>query len=116
MIARVFGNDHGAGDRIDAVRVPLQGRIPEALRVVLPAGGKADRGRCGIAREGEREAHFGDAAVGGATLALELERLRGRDTRGGEVARVGSGVVAFQYQEREPFPGREESSIEGAEQ
>ena len=83
---------------------------------MLPAGRKADQGSAGIAREGERESHLELAAVGRPALALELQRRRGRDPGGGEIARVGARVMAFQHQEGEPFPALEKGLVEAAEQ
>ncbi len=116
MIARILGHDHGARDRACAIGMLLQCRIPKILRVVLPAGRKADGGSAGIPREGERESHFELAAIRRAALALELQGLRDRDPGGAEIARVSVGITAFQYQEGEPLLFLEKNAVEGAEQ
>src|SRR5215471_19362983 len=116
MVARVLGDDHRAGDRARTVGVLLQCRIPEIFRIVLTTRGKTDRGRCGVAREGEREADFGDAAVRRPALALELQRRRDRYPGSGEVARVGAGIMTFQHQERKTLLGLEENAVEGTEE
>src|SRR5207302_179828 len=94
----------------------LERPIPEILRVVLPAGRKADGGSSGIAGKGERESDHQPAAVRGAALALEPQRRRERDPGGREIVRIGFGIMAFQHEEGEPLPALEKALIEAAEQ
>src|ERR1700722_13413436 len=55
MIGRIVGNHHNGRDSDRAVGVALKVRIPEVLRIMLLANGKAEIGRRRIAGKSERE-------------------------------------------------------------
>ena len=69
------GDDDNAGNARHAVGVLLKRRVPEILRIMLLAGEKADIGRRGIAREGERESDLHWRAVRPPCLAFEVKQL-----------------------------------------
>ena len=79
MVARILGDQDDADDAARRVGMRLECRVPEILRKMLLAYRKAGAGRGRIARESEREADRHWRPVGPLSLALEAQRLRGRD-------------------------------------
>ena len=74
-----FGHDHNARDPGDAVRVLLECRIPEILRIMLLATGKVYFGCCRVICESKRKTDLHDRAVRLFAFAFKMQLVRARD-------------------------------------
>src|SRR4030088_2604737 len=110
------GSSRAPGDAARRVGMRLERRVPEILRIMLLAYRKAGAGRRRIARESEREADRHRRAVGPLSLALEAQRLRGRDAGVAKQIGIARRVMAFEHEQRKAFVTRQEIAVETAEQ
>ena len=104
MVARVLGDQHGAGDGARRIGVLLKGRVPEILRIVLLAGGKADVGAPASRAKASENPTLTLRAVRPAALALEMQRLGGGDAGGPKRRGVRRCIGAFQHQQTKAPP------------
>ena len=115
MIGGIFGNQSYARNTRNTIRMGLERRIPEILRIVLLAREVADLGRHRIGRKRKRESHLGGRTVDAFCLALEVESIETADTGFLECCNVSRRAFAFQYQHRQSLAARQEVAREAAE-
>ena len=92
----------------------LKRRVPEILRIMMPAGEEADIGRFRIARKGQRECNLNRRAVGTFSFTRQFEQFEVADARGAKLLGIRN-TAAFQRQHGEPLPARQEVAVERAE-